>query len=330
MPAFFAPSESRAFALSVCAKASIPLSSLEEREFEGGECKLRPLESVRDRTVFVLQSLAGNSKASTSDRLVRLLFLLSGLRDAGANRLIALIPYLAYARKDRRTKPRDPVTTRYIAEMLESAGATRAVSLDVHNDAAFDNAFRIPVDHLTASPLMVDYFARLHASESFVVASPDIGGVKRAQVFRELLEARVGRPIELVFLEKRRSSGVVSSGMLVGKVEGCRVIMLDDLCATGGTLVRGAQICKDAGATAVIAAVTHVPLSDGLHSLLGAHAIDSVLTTDSVGPDFHPASIASHPKLISLSAGMLFGAALRRMIDRQPVAPLLTQWPLTD
>jgi ribose-phosphate pyrophosphokinase len=329
MHLLFSPNESRPFAQEVCALSGVPLAALEEREFEGGEFKLRPLESVRDRTVFVLQSLAGHAALSASDRLVRLLFLAKGLRDAGARQLIVLVPYLAFARKDRRTKPRDPVTQRYVAELLEATGATRAVALDVHNDAAFDNAFRIPTDHLTAGPLLVDHFAKRDFNGKLVVASPDIGGVKRAQIFSELLAARTRSEIDLVFLEKRRSSGTVSSGMLVGDVAGRHVIMLDDLCATGGTLIRGAQACKEAGAVAVHAVVTHAPMPAGLQAIVDAPAIDSVSTTDSVGLGFHPARLAANPKLTILPASALFGEAVRRMSQGLPLAPLLTHWPVT-
>jgi len=330
MHVLFSPSESRNFALEVSAKSAVPLAALEESSFEGGEFKLRPLESVRDQSVFVLQSLAGSAGASASDRLVRLLFLISGLRDAGANQLIVLVPYLAFARKDRRTKPRDPVNHRYVAELLEAAGATRVMALDVHNDAAFDNAFRIPTDHLTAAPLIVDHFTQRYPHDNLVVASPDIGGVKRAQILRELLVAHTGNAIDLVFLEKRRSSGAVSSGALVGDVRGRHVIMLDDLCATGGTLIRGAQACKEAGALAVHTVVTHAPMTAGLQAVVESQPIDSMLATDSVGSGFHSGAFTSHPKLTCLSVAPLFGEATRRIAKGLPLAPLLSSWPVTD
>ncbi len=131
-PRFYALTESLDLGKATCQEAGLELSALEERRFEGGEFKLRPLASVRGRPAF--------------------LFLLNGLRDAGASQRIAIIPYLAYARKDRRTQLRDPVNTRYVAQLLEASGADRVIALDIHNPAALDNAFRIPVDHLTALP----------------------------------------------------------------------------------------------------------------------------------------------------------------------------------
>src|SRR5581483_5177283 len=141
--AFFALRESLDLASSVAQHADLPLAPLEERDFESGEFKLRPLQSVRDRSTFVLQCLAGTNEVPVAQRLLKLLFLLHGLRDAGAQPRIALLPYLTFARKDRRTQVRDPVNTRYVAQLLESSGVDRVVTLDVHNPAALDNAFRV-------------------------------------------------------------------------------------------------------------------------------------------------------------------------------------------
>lgn len=312
---------------ALAAAAGIELAALEERRFEGGEFKLRPLQSVRGRTVYVLQSLAFSAEMPIAERFVRLLFLLYGLRDAGASQRIALIPYLAYARKDRRTQLRDPVNTRYVAQLLEAAGVDRVVALDVHNPAALDNAFRIPVDHLSALPMMADHLSRQLGGANLTVLSPDIGGIKRAQLFRELLQARVAGAIELAFIEKRRAQDVVSSGALVGGGSGRTVIVIDDLCASGGTLVRAADLCQRDGAAAVHVAVTHTPLEAGVTALLESTSISSILTTDSVAGALAPPS-ARTAKMTILPVAPLFGEAIRRMLAGQPVAPLLRRWPV--
>jgi len=181
-PLVFAPGESRALGQAMSERAGIQLAALEEREYEGGEFKLRPLQPIRGRTVFAVQSLAATHEApSRSGR--QTLFLLQCLRDAGADRVVAVIPYLAYARKDRRTKPRDPVYTRYVAQLIEATGTDRVVLLDVHNASSIDNAFRIPVDHLSALPMMAAHFTQHLPAGKLAVASPDIGGIKRAQTF---------------------------------------------------------------------------------------------------------------------------------------------------
>jgi len=326
-PLIFAPSESSALALAASERAGIPLAPLEEREYAGGEFKLRPLQSVRDRTVFVVQSLAETQKAPIAQRLVRLLFLIHGLRDAGAGRVITVIPYLAYARKDRRTKPRDPVYTRYIAQQLEAAGADRVVALDVHNAAALDNAFRIPVDHLSALPMMAAHFTQHLPQGKLAVASPDIGGIKRAQLFRELLERKTGREVELVFVEKRRDGAVVSGGAIVGSASGRAVIVLDDLCASGSTLIKAATGLRAAGATSVHATVTHAPIEAGLAALAAAEAITQVVITDSVGYAPSAASLGQPEKVKILPCGELLGCALARMMSGDPLAPLAEHWP---
>ena len=330
-PIYFALDESRKLAAAVGQEAGLALAGLEDRRFEGDEFKLRPLESVRGRAAFVLQSLAGTPGAPVSERFIRLLFLLNGLRDAGAVRRVVLIPYLAFARKDQRTQLRDPVYTRYMAQLLEASGADGLIALDVHNAAALDNSFRIPVDHLTAHPMMVDHFATHFTHTNLAVASPDIGGIKRAQIFRELLEKRLGRDVELAFIEKRRTGGVISGGdALIGDIEGRAVILIDDLCATGETLLRAADACYRAGAASIHVAVTHAPLAAGIDALATAANISSILITDSAGISFQPQakSGAAANKLVTLSIAPLFGCALQRMLAGRPLAPLLSRWPV--
>ena len=149
----FALNSSRDFGEGVAARLSIPLSPHEEREFEDGEHKTRPLIRVRGKDVFVIQSLFGDSRQSVNDKLCRLLFFLGALRDASAGRVTAVLPYLCYARKDRKSKARDAVTTRYVATFFEAVGVNRVLVLDVHNVAAFQNAWRAPTDHLEAKNL---------------------------------------------------------------------------------------------------------------------------------------------------------------------------------
>jgi ribose-phosphate pyrophosphokinase len=253
---------------------------------------------------------------------MRLLFLLFCLRDASAARVIALVPYLSYARKDRRTQPRDPVNTRYVAQLLEATGVSGLICLDVHNPAALDNAFRMPVDHLSALPMFVRHFAERLPKGELAVASPDVGGVKRAQIFRELLSKQIERDVELVFVEKRRAQGVVSGGTVVGNVADRTVIVLDDLCASGQTLIRAASSLRAAGAAAVHVAFTHAPLARGLAAVSSCGDIASVVTTDSVGQE---ASVSD--RLTELHVAPLFAEAVSRMIAGAPLAPLLHRWP---
>lgn len=326
-PLLFAPSESRDLAEAVGRAAGFSVASLEERSFEQDEFKLRPLVSVRGRAVVVLQSLAGSAEAPTAQRFVRLLFLLAGMHDAGAGEIVALVPYLAYARKDRRTQPRDPIHTRYVAQLLEACGLQRLITLDVHNSAALDNAFRVHVDHLSALPMFVRHFLSCDSSADWAVASPDVGGVKRVQLFREQMQRRLERPLELVFIEKRRVGGELSGGTVVGEVAGKDVIVLDDLCSSGATLRRAAAALRAAGAASVHVAVTHAPLQRGLEAVLADEAIHRIVVTDSVGAVAHPALRTADPKLVVLPTAPLLAEALVRPLRGLPLTTLLERWP---
>src|SRR3974377_17410 len=231
----FALHASAALGSAIANALNQPLAAHEEREFEDGEHKTRPLETVRGADVYVLQSLHAGPEQSANDKLCQLLFFIGALKDAGAARVTAFVPYLCSARKDRRTNPTDPVTTRYVASMFEAIGTDAIVTLDVHNPAAFENAFRHPTVALTAAPLFVNYVKAL-ADERLCVISPDPGGPKRADLFREALQAALRRPVGKGFADKRRSEGVVSGDLFVGEVEGATALVIDDLISTGGPL----------------------------------------------------------------------------------------------
>jgi ribose-phosphate pyrophosphokinase len=287
------------------------LAAHEEREFEDGEHKVRPLESVGKANVYVVQSLHSGPRESASDKLCRLLFFIGALKDAGAARVTAVVPYLCYARKDRRTKPNDPVTTRYIAGMFEAVGTDCIVTLEVHNLVAFENAFRCRTVALTGTPLLVDYALKF-GDERLSVVSPDTGGAKRAELFRETLEAALGRPVGKAFADKHRSAGVVSGDLFVGDVAGTTALVIDDLISTGGTLLRAARAARQAGARRVIALVTHGLFMAGSTEVLTDPAIDRLVVTDAV-PAFRLAEGPARAKLDVLPAAPLLAEAIRRL-----------------
>jgi len=176
----FALEGSRGYGERVASRLEWPLSAHEEREFEDGEHKIRPLVDVNRRDVYVIHSLNGSPGASPSDKLCRMLFFIGAVRDAGAERVTAVVPYLCYARKDQRSQPRDPITTKYVARMFEACGADAVITFDVHNRAAYENAFQIPTTNIEAMPLFVEHFAARLRGEKLAVVSPDVGGAKRA------------------------------------------------------------------------------------------------------------------------------------------------------
>jgi ribose-phosphate pyrophosphokinase len=308
----FALNASREFGERVAGALGVALVPHEEREFEDGEHKARPLESVRGRDVFVVVSLYGDEHQSVNDKLVRLLFFVGALRDASAGRITAVIPYLCYARKDRRSKSRDPVSTRYVAALLETVGAERVVTLDVHNLAAYENAFRIRADHLEARRLFVEEFVPRIGREPVVVVSPDVGGVKRAEAFRQSLSRRLGREASGAFLEKYRSAGVVSGEAVVGDVEGRIAIILDDLISTGGTIARAVAACRSRGARAVYAAATHGIFVGDAARMMAEPGLERLVITDSIPPfRLDPALVRG--KVTVLDTAPLFAEAIRRI-----------------
>jgi ribose-phosphate pyrophosphokinase len=203
-----------------------PLDLHEERTFEDGEHKARPLVSVRGEEVFVLAGLAGDGGSSPNDRLIRLLFFLAACRENGAAGVTAVTSYLAYVRKDRQTKRRDPVTVRYVAQLFEAVGTDRVIVLDVHNVAAFQSDFRCETVHLEARQLFAKRVRALASGRPVCIFSPDGGGMKRAELLRRSYEAATGEAAGFGFMEKHRSRGVVSGALFAGEVEGAAVFVI--------------------------------------------------------------------------------------------------------
>jgi ribose-phosphate pyrophosphokinase len=293
----------------------------EERTFEDGEYKVRPLEAVAGCDVYVVQSLHAGPSDTTDGKLNRLLFFIGALKDAGAARVTAVTPYLCYARKDRRTKWQDPMTLRYVASLFEAVGTDAIVTVDVHNDVAFENAFRCRTIALTAAPLFVDYAKNLD-DDRLCVVSPDPGGVKRTQLFREVLEQACGFAIARGFVEKRRSAGVVEGELFVGDAKDATVLIVDDLVSSGGTLLRAARAVRAQGARRVIAFATHGLFMPGTAEVLADGALDRLVVTDTV-PPFRLSDIASRQKIDIVSAVGLFAQAIDRLHRNQPLDDLL-------
>jgi ribose-phosphate pyrophosphokinase len=309
----FALSNSDSFGKKVATSLDWSLDPHEERNFEDGEHKIRPLVNVRDEDVYVIHSLYAEEKQSVNDKLCKLLFFIATLKDCGAQRVTAIVPYLCYARKDRRTKARDPVTMRYVASLFEAVNTDRVVTIDVHNLQAFQNGFRCKTEHLEAQKLFISYFQTvLEADEKVVVMSPDIGGVKRAEQFRERLSKALGREIDFAFMEKLRSKGVVSGETVVGEVDGKAVIILDDLVNSGTTMSRAASACDRLGASDVYGIATHGAFISKANVAFKEKALKKIIVTNTVLTSCLNDEILKD-KIVTLDAAPLFAETIRRL-----------------
>jgi ribose-phosphate pyrophosphokinase len=295
------------------------LSPHEDRSFEDGEHKLRPLVDPRGADVYVLSSLHGSPRFSPHDRLCRLLMFVATLRDHGAARVTALVPYLAYGRKDRQTQAFDPVAPRYLAQLFEAVRVDQLVVLEAHNLAAFQNAFRCLTLHLAAHLAFDAVVPAWVGDRPLAIASPDPGGVKRAQLWQASLEHRLARPVGFAMVDKRRSAGQVSScGLVAGQVEGMAVLLIDDLIASGQTLRHAAQALRQAGAREVMACAAHGLFTGQAAEALADPSLARVLVTDSV-PDLRlPATAQVRDKLQVVTVAQLFAQAVRACRDAWP------------
>jgi ribose-phosphate pyrophosphokinase len=308
----FAPAATAALGANVAAALGISLSVHEECVFDRGERMLRPQGSVRGRSVYVIQSLWSDPLGSANDRLCALLFLSGALKDAGAKRVTACVPYLAYARQDRHSLAGDPVTTRYVARLFEACEVDRVVALEVHNPVAFDNAFRCETVRVDAAAMFVGHFAADAAGHDYAVATPDIGGAKRARHFQELLQTAIGRAVTFGFMDKTRSRDGVSGSLFAGDVAGRRVIIVDDLISSGTTVMRAVDACRRAGAARVEVAATHASFAAEARRLFEAGQPDAVVVTDSVALREDFSGFLSHG-LTVLAVAPSFAAAIRRL-----------------
>ncbi|HYM49700.1 MAG TPA: ribose-phosphate pyrophosphokinase [Candidatus Limnocylindrales bacterium] len=284
-----------------------PLSGMRITRFADGEYDVKIAESVRGADVFLIQPTC----QPVSENLIQLFIILDALRRASAGRITAVIPYYGYARKEKKTQARDPISAKLMADIITLAGANRVIALDLHADA-IQGFFDIPVDHLTAEKLEVEYIKRLHLGNP-VIMSPDIGGAKRAGSVARLLD------LELAFVYKRRpKDDVVAEQRVVGDVEGRDVVVIDDLISTGGTLVGVAHALKAEGARSIRVLATHGVLSGNAVEKLMATPIDEIVITDSIPlpPD------KQHPRLKVLSVAPLLAEAIRRVHEDRSISEL--------
>lgn len=321
---------SRGFASEVARFLSIPLSPTVEKEFDDKESYARADENVRGSDVYVVSSLYGDDEKTAGEKLTALAFFCGSLRDASAGRVTVVAPYLAYARQDRKTESRAPIGTKYVATILEAMGVDRLLTMDVHNLAAFQNAFRIPTDNLEVRNLACDHIAKKgDFSKPLVCLSPDTGGMGRTRHFRAGLEKRLGlhNQIDIAQFDKARdgTTGALSGDKIIGDVKGKEVIIIDDLISTGGTIAKASRAVESHGGSVYAVVATHGLFIKDAPEVL--KSIPRLIVADTV-PPFRLIKGQKDPEhyervLNVVETAELFAKAIRRNHDGASISELL-------
>jgi ribose-phosphate pyrophosphokinase len=302
----FTGNANRPLAEEICRSIEVPLGDATVTTFPDGESFVKINENVRGKDVFIIQPTC----PPTNHHLVELLIMIDAARRASAQRITAVMPFYGYARQDRKDQPRVPITAKLVANLLVAAGTNRVLTMDLHSQQ-IQGFFDIPVDHLYASSVFFDYLSRNIKPEKLVVVSPDVGGMKMAAAYAEVLGAGLG-----MVAKKRTSATNVEAISVVGDVKGADVLLVDDMTETAGTLTSAAKILRDHGALRVRAAVSHCILSEMAYSRLGQGLIDELITSNSVPLDTRGLPITR------LSVAGLLGEAILRCHSNRSVTGL--------
>jgi ribose-phosphate pyrophosphokinase len=277
------------------------------KNFSDGEINVEIDESVRGMDVFAIQSICD----PVNNNLMELLILIDALKRASAKRITAVLPYYGYARQDRKVSPRAPISAKLVADLITTAGASRILAVDLHA-GQIQGFFNIPVDHLFAAPIILDYLKKI--KNDVVIVSPDAGGVERARAYAKRLNA------SLAIIDKRRDSPNVAQVMnIIGDVSGMTAVLVDDMVDTGGTLVRGAYALVEKGAREVRACCTHPVLSGRAIEVIMESPIEEMIVTDTIPLK---SEARACPKIKTLSISSLLAEAIRRIYEDESVSDL--------
>jgi ribose-phosphate pyrophosphokinase len=301
----FAGNSNRPLAEEICQHIGVPLGEATVTSFPDGESFVKINENIRGADVFIIQSTCPPS----NHHLMELLIMIDAARRASAQRITAVMPFYGYARQDRKDQPRVPITAKLVANLLVAAGASRVLTMDLHSQQ-IQGFFDIPVDHLYASPVFFQYLAA-KKTHNLVVCSPDVGGMKMAAAYADMLGAGLG-----LVAKKRMSATTVEAINVVGEVKDCDVLLVDDITETAGTLIAAAKILRDSGATSVRAAVSHCILNEMAYERLKTGLIDELITTNSIPND--PRGLP----ITALSIAGLLGDAIVRINSNESITSL--------
>lgn len=308
----FAGRNSKPLAESVCRHLGMPLGDARTQVFPDGELLVKLEEDVRGRDCFIISSTC----APVNDNLMELLIFIDCLRRASARRMTLVIPYFGYARQDRKSEGRTPITAKLVANMITASGADRVITIDLHA-AQIQGFFDLPLDHLSATEVFLDYFETIRSElGELCLVSPDVGNVKVAEGLAQELGG------DLAIINKQRISGSeTKTGNLIGDVRGKSVLMFDDMISTGGTVCKAAELVMGEGAKEVIVAATHAVLAGLGAERLAEGPISRVIVTDTI-PLSDEKRRALGSKLVELSVGPLLGDAIRRIHEDRSVSAI--------
>ena len=301
----FSGNSNRPLAEEICKNIGVPLGEATVTSFPDGESFVKINENIRGQDVYLVQSTCPPS----NHHLMELLIMIDAARRASANRITAVIPFYGYARQDRKDQPRVPITAKLVANLLTAAGANRVLTMDLHSQQ-IQGFFDIPVDHLYASPVFFNYLSKLN-KDHLVVCSPDVGGMKMAAAYADMIGAGLG-----LVAKKRRNATTVEAINVVGEVKDCDVLLVDDITETAGTLTAAAKILRENGARSIRAAVSHCILNEIAYERLRSGLIDELITTDSIPLD------ARGLPITVLSVAGLLGEAILRINNNESVTSL--------
>ncbi len=293
-------------ARAICAHLGVNLADATVSSFPDGESFVKINENIRGRDVFIVQPTC----PPTNQNLMELLIMVDAARRASADRITAVIPFFGYARQDRKDQPRVPITAKLVANLLVAAGVNRVLTMDLHAQQ-LQGFFDIPVDHLYALPVMMEYWQSI-GLDDLVIVSPDVGGVKMASAYAQKLGAGLA-----IVVKRRKSATETEAVTVIGEVEGKNVIIVDDITETAGTLTGAAKILRAHGAMNIYAGVSHTVLTDLAVERLKSSEIKELITTDST-----PVGANSDARVKVLSVAKLLGEGIRRIHDDESVSSL--------
>jgi ribose-phosphate pyrophosphokinase len=298
----FACTQSTILGKAIADHFGIEAGKVNFSRYSDGEFQPSFEESVRGARIFII-----GSTHPSSENLMEMLLMLDAAKRASARHITAVMPYFGWARQDRKDKPRVPIGAKLIAKLLESAGATRIITMDLHADQ-IQGFFEKPVDHLFASTIFLPYINSLNLSD-LTIASPDMGGSKRAYAYSKFLSSDV-----VICYKQREKANVISHMELIGNVEGKNVILVDDMVDTAGTLAKAADLMKERGALSVRAICTHALLSGDAYEKIEKSQLEELIVTDSIPPK------VSHPKVKVLSCAPLFAEVMRNVHSNESIS----------